>query len=240
MKIIAFAGLLAALLLPLGAQAAGKPGIAAAPMTYEGINPTWPRLTSFPDAKVKAAVNAILATKEKDARKEKAECYGMLREMKQKPDDDSYYTDLSVTYLSQRYMTVMVRTSSYCGGAYPNNGIPSPITIDLTNGRRLDWQSVFKTGFLSTETSPGAIIKFYRMRYPKDADQECKDRIQGRDPFESTTVLHLDAKRGLVIEPEFPHVIAVCAEEIALSAKDLAPYLRNKTLLEDLKATVKK
>ena len=219
---------------PLAAHAAP----AAAPLHTQGANPVYPRLTGLADPKVMAQVNALIAAQEKTDRASRADCLAQLKEAGQKPTKDSYSEAVTVTYLSGRLLSLSVVSSYDCGGPYPNNGIATPMTFDLASGRQIDWSQAFKPGFLSG--AKGSVLtRLYRARYPKDQDADCRSAVNTDDPFGEAPILWLDAKRGLVVEPDFPHVIAACAEAVALSAADLAPYLKDASLTADLQATIK-
>ena len=91
---------------------------------------------------------------------------------------------------------------------------------------------------------PSGLTKLYRARYrlPKakgDAD-DCRGVIAEQDPFSGAPIVWLDAKGGIVFQPDFPHVIAACADQLTLSPAEAAPYLKDAKLAADLKATVHK
>ncbi len=234
---------LAALPLVALAAAPAAPTVAAAPLHSSGTKPAYPRLTKFPDAKILAKVNAQLATAEKDNASAYADCLSQLKDMKMKPDKDTYSQDVAVRYLSIRALSIEVVTSYDCAGAYPTNGAETPLTYDLSTGVQIDWTTMFKPSFLapssdSDKAPPSALTKLYRARYRGEKD--CRDVITGQDPFSSAPIVWLDAKGGMVFQPDFPHVIAACADPLTLSPADVAPYLKDAKLAADLKATVHK
>ena len=234
--------------LPLIAYAAAPlaPVVAAAPLHTNGAKASYPRLTRFPDAKIMAKVNALLATKEKEDRGAYTDCLKMLKDMKMKPDKDSYNEDITVRYLSVRMLSIEVVTSYYCAGAYPTNGAEAPVSVDLSTGTAIDWTTQFKPGFLNVESKadvppPGMLTKIYRARYSKAKDDaDCRREITDQDPFSSPPIVWLDAKGGIVFQPDLPHVIAACALTLTLTPAQIAPYLKNAALTADLKATVHK
>lgn len=229
-----------ALALPLAAAPlAAWSAPTAAPMHTEGANPVYPRLTGLADAKVMAQVNALLAAQEKTDRASRTDCLKQLKDAGQKPTKDSYSETVTVTYLSARLLSVNVKSSYDCGGPYPNNGIETPMTFDLTSGQPIDWSQAFKPGFMPSGAKGAALTRLYRARYPKDQDADCKSAVKTEDPFQDAPILWLDSKRGLVVQPDFPHVIAACAEDLTLSAADLAPYLKDAGLAADLRATIR-
>jgi len=245
----ALAGAISVISGPDNALAVDAPtsaaGVAAAPMHSEGGKPVYPRLTAFPNAAVMAKVNAALAKQEADDRDTRSDCIKTVLEAKDKPDADTYRTDIRVTYLSARYLSVNVVSSYYCEGPYPTAGAESPLTFDLTTGEPIDWKAVLKPGFLPPDDGedsahPSSLAKIYKARYRKTdpADDDC--RVAVADPSWSfSPTLWLSAKEGLVVQPDFPHVIAACADNLSLSAADLAPYVKTAAFLADLKATVR-
>lgn len=235
--------LLAAAFTVCGATAAlGQPvAVAAAPMRTPGPNPTYPRLTALADGRVMARVNARLAAKEKEDRAMRRDCRSSAGPGRPRGD---WATRTEVTYLSPRFLSVEVVSDYDCGGPYPNDGIETPVTFDLATGAEVVWAKLFKPGFLPVAdaaegAAPSRLTRLYRARYPKGADAECRTGVMGGEPFESAPILWLDAKRGLVVKPDFPHVSQACAEEATLTPAALAPYLRDPALLADLTATIR-
>ena len=224
---------------------AAAPAIAAAPMHTVGAKAVYPRLTGFPDAKIMTRVNALLAAQEKTDRTAYADCLEQIKEQHQKPDKDTYSADIAVSYLSSRYLSVNVNSSYDCAGAYPNAGVETPMTFNLATGQLIDWNAMFKPGFLPSDSAAdqasfSVLTKLYRARYSRDkADADCRGVIVSDEPFSSPPIVWLDAAKGLVVQPDFPHVTAACANPLSLSAADLAPYLKDAKLLADLKAVVK-
>jgi hypothetical protein len=214
-------------------------------MHSSGQTPVYPRLTKFADAAIMAKVDALLAAQEKADRSSRSDCLAQLKDAGEKPDADSYSTQIAVSYLSRHFLSVNVVTSYDCGGPYPTNGAEAPMTFDLDTGSAVDWSKMFKTGFLpppdaDSAAPPSALTALYRARYrngPDDAD--CRGAIADEDPFADPPAIWLDAKRGLIVEPDFPHATAACADELVLSPADLGPYLRDPALKTDLLAVAK-
>ncbi|MEJ0042098.1 MAG: hypothetical protein WDM81_07710 [Rhizomicrobium sp.] len=226
---------------PLSALAAAP---IAAPLHTSGVKAVYPRLSGLADARAMARVNALLAAQETTDRAAYTDCLSQLKEMKMTPDKDSYVEDITVRYLSAHYFSVEVVTSYYCAGAYPTNGAEAPMTFDLTASTQIDWSAMFKPGFLPPDTAdehtpPSVLTKLYRARYSKAKDDaDCRQAINDQDPFSSAPIVWLDAKGGVVLQPDFPHVIAACATPLTLSPAEIAPYLKDAMLAADLKATV--
>jgi len=221
--------------------------VAASPMHSEGAEPVYPRLTAGADPAILAPailakVNAVLAKQEADDRAARSDCLRSVREANQKPGVDTYETDISVSYLSAHYLSVNVVSSYDCAGPYPTNGAEAPLTFDLTTGEPINWRTVFKPGFLPPDEGensahPSGLAKLYKARYRKTAaaDDDCRGVIS--DPSWSfSPILWLSARGGLMVQPDFPHAVAACADTLTLSPSDLAPYVAT-AFLADLKAT---
>jgi hypothetical protein len=246
-------GLCAAIFMPspggswraaAGARAAEAP-VSASPMHSEGSEPVYPRLTALSNPEILAKVNAILAKQESDDRATRSDCFRSVRQANRKPGADTYETDISVTYLSAHYLSVNVVSSYDCAGPYPTSGAEAPLTFDLTTGAPITWQALFEPGFLPPDDGeasahPSVLAGLYKARYLKTTpvDDDCRGVIT--DPLWSfSPILWLSATGGLVVQPDFPHAVAACAEPLSLSAADLAPYVRTSAFLADLKATIR-
>jgi hypothetical protein len=216
--------------------------IAASPLHTSGAMPTYPRLTAFPDPVVMARVNAALTVQEKTDRQTRADCLAQIRDQKQTIDKDSFAEDVQVTYLGRRYLSVNVVSSYDCAGAYPTAGAEAPLTYDLSTGAPVTWSRAFKPGFLP-KTEGGktplrsVLARLYWRRLSKTGlDPDCRTALADVDPFDDTPTLWLVAGRGLAVQPQFNHAMAVCAETTILPAADLAPYVRDANLLAALTA----
>jgi hypothetical protein len=199
----------------------------------------YPRLIAGAGAKVRREVNKTLAGREEADRQQRLDCLDAIRQAGQTPVRDSFKETITASYVSARYLSVDVRQSYFCATAYPTDDAADPLTIDLADGKALDWKGLFKPNFLPLkgEAGPSALSRLYQMRYAASGEQQaCKDVVLDGDPFEEGVILWLDtAKGGLVAQPSFPHAIAVCAKPIALGSKGLASYA-DPAFLRDLAA----
>lgn len=235
--------------LPLAAAAAllfGAAAATAAPLTVRPMRSpagkiVYPRIVTGTSAAVRRAVNQLLARQEKADRGQRAECLDQIRAARQKPEADSFSETIAVTYLSARYLSIDVRQSYFCATAYPTTDAPSPVTLDLEDGKALDWNAVFKAGFLPRDgaTASATLVKLYRARYvaPPETDA-CKDFVADDTSFDNGVDLWLDAaKGGLVVQPDFIHVGAACAVPMTFEPADLGAYA-DPAFVGDLAATV--
>ena len=221
--------------------AAATPSVSVTPLHTEGSLAKYPRLASFLDASIQQKVNAMFAAREASAREDRDGCFDLVREAGREPGDALFEVRMDVRYVSERYLSLEARRSYDCAGAHPNDGVLEPLTINLATGAEIDWSHVFEPEFLPREDGsegPVHLHDLYRAHYAKEGntDSECVDVVK---ESLSTMFLWLDARFGLMVEPDFPHAIRACADTIALSPAELAPYVADAKFLADLRATVK-
>ncbi len=237
-KFVAFP-ILVAMVLP---AFAGNAPIAVAPLHATGTQPAYPRLTAFPDETIRTRVNKLLAEREREDRANYADCLEQAKQANVKLGKDDNWMEITVVYLSRRFLSIDRNVQSYCGGPYPASA-QMPLTYDLTSAQEVNWPTLFKPGFWPETATNGklsGLSKIYRKRYHfEKGDEDCRDAIMKQDPFEEAPGAMLDAKQGLVVWPDFPHVIQACANSIALKPAELMPYVKDKAFLADLQSTVK-
>jgi hypothetical protein len=226
-----------------GTPSGSPPAWRVDPMHVDASLPRYPRLIAFPNARVRQKVNAHLAAAEKQAREDRAGCFGLIRDAGRRPSDANFRMVIDVRYLSSRYLSMEIRRSYDCAGPYPTDNMPEPLTFDLTTGDHMDWFVTFTPGFFPDDgdgAAPVSMFSLYRARYAKEGGRgapECR-----RVVAEQLGNLHLrlDARKGLVAQPEFPHALAVCADEIVFTPAEIARHVQDAKFLADLRATIGK
>ncbi len=217
------------LVVVFGLCAAQVGPVTAAPMESSTPALQYPHLRGLSDATVQQKVNAQLADQEKSDLETRADC---LKQNKLPANDRKEAMEtIRVTYLSARFLSLLVRSTDYNCGAYPNIGVPVPMTLDLKTGDAVDWSSLFRTDFLtSTGRSRFQATRLYLSHY-KQTDKDCLDAVKAGD---SGFDFWLDAKkRVLVMTPDFPHVIQACAEEVELPLTVVAPFVVDRAVADD-------
>ena len=223
--------------------ATGAPAVT--PMHVKAPSLAFPRLSGLPNNAVQNKINAALAARETKARQDRKECIDEMRGSGPPGVPGDFHIVLDVTYVSARYVSLDIHNTYDCGGAYPTDDAPDPVTYDLTTGEEVKWANVFKPGFLLDDADIGSadatsrLFEMYAARYAKEggrADPGCRKAVRDTP---SSMMLWLDARKGLVVQPDYPHVMAACADQIAFTPAQLAPYIRDPKFLADLQATVR-
>jgi hypothetical protein len=208
-----------------------KIAVKVEPMQATGPVARYPRLTVFPDKTIRGKVNALLAKEEAEMRSDWKDCVAFLHPAAAK----SFNIDMRVTYVTPRYINVTQTANHNCAGAVGNTAA-NPATIDLSTAEYVDWRIAFKPGFfygINGEPDGGQLDALYRARVTLERP-ECREALKRRLSF----VLWLDAVKGLMVEPE-SITAEGCHPSLALSPKDIAPYVQDARLVADLKATVR-
>jgi hypothetical protein len=219
----------------LASAASAVEEVAVSPHKSAGEIARYPRLTRFPDAQIQGRVNDLLAARDREERENHTWCETNLRENHQKMEKDSYFTAIEVTHISQRFLSIAITGEYYCGGAHPEHGPQEPLTIDLSQGKEVDWAKEFKPGFLGEN---GRLAAIYRKRYPRlrgnDPKDDCLEDMR-EGPLSSFHASLVSKDRGLTVEPELPYASQACAETLVFTADELAPYVRDPNLIAELR-----
>lgn len=138
--------------------------------------------------------------------------------------------------ITPRWLAVRHGGSSYCGGAHPNN-FSNLVVYDRESGAEVDASAWFRPGaltFYDWEPEPGnprliealsdALTEAVMARWPEGArDPECMEAARSGMGWDIGLT-----REGPVFEPEFPHVLFACTEEVTLPWEAARPFLSAK------------
>ncbi|HEY0161526.1 MAG TPA: hypothetical protein VGB69_02500 [Edaphobacter sp.] len=199
--------------------------VKALPMQTHLAEPTYPRVSGLSPKAAEDRVNALLVEREKQDRSSRKEC------LKSGPHA-SYDESIRTTYLSSRLLSLDVRASWDGCSAYPNDNLPNPLTVDLNQGKEIDWPLFFRPGFLQArEGQSSPLLRLY-LRHVK-LDGECLDVV--KEPG-MNFLFWLDSKKGLIAVPSLPHVVQACAEEAEIPFAEIKDAIRDPQIRADLLA----
>lgn len=205
--------------------------IKASPTFSRSPAQQFPRISGLVQKDVQDRVNALLAAREKEDHASRRDCLDT-----HPPDIKSMFDEtIRLTYLSSRLLSVDVRASWDGCAAYPNVDIPEPLTIDLTQGKALDWENFFIDGFLKGTNESSPLTKLYLRR--ARLDDECS-KVLG-DYSKAARLdydLWLSKRQGLMIEPSLPHVARACAVLVSIPFSEIQDSIRDATIRKELLA----
>jgi hypothetical protein len=126
---------------------------------------------------------------------------------------------------------------SFAGGGHPNRDSLAMV-FDLATGKPVNWMSLIgnsaNASVYSDSNSDGTtvgalIVPALRMMTIAKADKECKDAFRNPQSYQ----LWPDAKSGTLTAEPFglPHVVAACADDLALTPDEARKVGFDETLL---------
>ena len=227
-----------------------KTGYAYAMMTDSRFKTSMPRITRFPDAPVMMKINMQLQKQLKEFRLEAANClqHGRVNTI------GDFDISTTVELFSRHLMSVVREGGLYCGGAYPGYYL-SVNTFDLDSGTeptvayllaremdpdalkklvKKDDEITSKSEISRIEATSRIAAELY-LQHHTPYEKECGDvfnRDQSGAP-DFTTIQYLSEK-GLIIIPDLPHVVQVCADPLLIPYDELRPLLKPNSQFLDL------
>lgn len=192
---------------------------------------TFPRVTGIADTAAQRRVNTLLTRRDATTRTDRAECASSARDGARARGDRfrgiDFTQSVRVAHLSPRYLSLEVHRGWYCGGPYPTNDSPEPITIDLRTGREVDVaQHFLRASALAAgtgEDDESPLGRLYEARYSRltPPDSDCLDQATLSGSAPAVWIETRGAVRGLAVMPRLPHVVEACAEPIVLTRREL-------------------
>nr|WP_137676297.1 hypothetical protein [Parerythrobacter lutipelagi] len=140
---------------------------------------------------------------------------------------DGYYSmNLSPDFVNAEFLALSSGNSSYCGGAHPNHW-QEYFTFDRQTGAQLDPFDWFNSDGIG-ETEYGSKIMMPPLReailkhWPVYADEA--DDCSGFATDQLWWNYQL-RREGVLFQPDFPHLITVCEEQLIVPWSELEPFL---------------
>lgn len=146
-------------------------------------------------------------------------------------DPTEFEAEARVTYAANSVFSVHIRESYYCGGPYPTNGANFSTTFDMRTGEEVPFEGLF-----ADWARDGAAI--VRVIYPEqvagadriaasgepDPDDEDCNQFYAPDRLVEGGFHYAFSDAGLMVEADFPHVIAACGDEAVVPYERLRPF----------------
>jgi hypothetical protein len=208
-------------------SASSQSQVKASPSFSRSPTQRFPRISGLAQKDTQERVNALLATREEQDRVARNECLQAGIPDEPRPTHDE---TIRLRYLSSHLLSIDVRSTFVGCGTYPIIDMTSPLTIDLTQGKPLDWNTFFTDGFLEYAENQGSPLINLYLRHA-NLGKECLGIVNNRD---TKYDLWLDARQGLMAKPVLPHVNEFCAVLVSIPFEDLQVAIRNPKIRQDL------
>ena len=157
-------------------------------------------------------------------------------------DSDGFTFDPKIVLYSKRILRITGPVYYDCGGAHPD-GYSKNLTIDLQTGTILKLEDLYRfaavpTGLNLQKQEPFELFSSYTQAqavvlkklilqesktFTTEAYPDCNDLYETGDVFGFIT-WYLTPE-GLIVQPSFPHVAAVCEKDFLLPYAKLKAYL---------------
>jgi hypothetical protein len=184
-----------------------------------------PRLVRFHDPAIQDKVNRQL-----DSLADSLSCEDQGAAASSPTDFES---TAKVTYAANDILSVSVHASFFCGGPYPTNDANLSVTYDLRTGSLVP----FKGLFADYQRDAAEIV---RVLFPEkvaraeswaaagreESGESCDDTpsLFSIDSLLETGFSYVLSPDGLVVQPNFPHVVEACAEMATVSYDKLRRF----------------
>lgn len=145
-----------------------------------------------------------------------------------------------VTYAADDVLSVSVHASYYCGGPYPTNDANLSVTYDLKTGSAVSFEELF------TDYQRDA-AEIVRALYPEriaraeklvaaghtEPGENCDDDpfIFSIDHLLESGFSYALSNDGLIVQPNFPHVIEACAEVLTVPFERILDFAASNGIL---------
>lgn len=179
-----------------------------------------PRVTLPGRPEVEARVNAAL-----DSLSASMQCDP------ESPDTESteYTSRAAVTMAAHDVLSVTVHSSYFCGGPYPTNDANQSVTFDLTTGEAVPFDALFRDLDADRAAITG-VIQTTLLPVATDENPDCAEPLS-TEALAGTTFSYALGQEGLLVQPDFPHVIEACAVEVTVPYTSLRAYARDGGVL---------
>jgi hypothetical protein len=147
------------------------------------------------------------------------------------PFEGSYNATLEPAFVSKRWLSVVNRYDSFCGGAHPDAGLGYRM-FGLADGREVDLHDWLTDAAVKRDRLEGSAEPIKTLRPAlrqvvlagwKADDAECAEIVKTAE-FWSIGL----ARTAFVLSPELPHVAQACAEEFTVPFSQLRPFLTHE------------
>ena len=138
------------------------------------------------------------------------------------PSPSGFVTRASVAHAGDDVLSVSVHSSYDCGGPYPTNDANQSVTYDLTTGAAVPFAALFRDYAADRDVIVG-VLQTTLFSAAAEVDSACADLLTP-EALASTSFAYALSDAGLLVQPEFPHVVEACAVESTIPYGSLRAY----------------
>ncbi|RDE06680.1 hypothetical protein [Sphingomonas aracearum] len=133
-----------------------------------------------------------------------------------------YEARVTPTLITPRWLAATELVGYYCGGAHPD-GTNSSLVFDRTTGREVDLHGWLAPGAIDRRDHGVALRSAFRdflLARAGELEAECRETLNTAEFWDIGL-----SRAGLSFTPELPHVVAACANPVAVPWAPLSPWL---------------
>ena len=145
--------------------------------------------------------------------------------------DTTFDTRASTAYAGDDVLSVSVHAAYYCGGPYPTNDANLSVTYDLTTGREVPFEALWRDYAADRDVLLGLFSASLQTGpFDTAGADDCRDvltpELLAQNGFAYTLT-----KDGLTVQPDFPHVVEACANEAVLPYASVRAFAAEGSVL---------
>jgi hypothetical protein len=161
--------------------------------------------------------------------------------------NDSYKVFSLVEYAVQDIFSIYASANYYCGGPYPTNDENLSLTFDLRTGDKVGFSELFRNYDANKDQILKIIFAKQLARNERlhaagkrlDEDFTCEDdpKLFSIESLRDSKYSYNFSKKGLVVQPQWPHVIEACAERVTVPYQQLREVAAPNGILARIEAS---
>jgi hypothetical protein len=136
----------------------------------------------------------------------------------------AYRSRASVTYASNDVLSVSIHAAYDCGGAYPTGDANASVTYDLRTGKRVPFEMLFENYRRDEARIVRALLP--ALRAAGMAVSKACSRVLTAENLSTYGFAYSLSQVELTVQPDFPHVIAACSQEVTVPYGRLKAFVR--------------
>jgi hypothetical protein len=196
-----------------------------------GTQIRFPRLTSYKDIATMNRVNTQI-----DELSKQFAC------LDPRGKDDFYKVSSRVEYAARDIFSIYATASYYCGGPYPTNDENISASFDLRTGKKVKFHELFENyaanksqilriAFAKQLARTDRLLAADRKRDEQDADCDEDATLFTLQNLGRSAFAYNLSEKGLVVQPQWPHVVEACAERVTVPYQQLERFAAPNSIL---------